>query len=149
MSYELRLQALCNTVQRVGRHAAQYLNSAVSDAPSITLNTYRPANATSDSPIVLVQHGVMRNGDDYCDFWIPAAEEHGLVIIAPTFSNEKWPDVVSYNNPGCQNCCRLRFSAGYPHRSDISCTENLIHITLPNSRSRHCSKRGIAARVHF
>jgi poly(3-hydroxybutyrate) depolymerase len=98
MSYELRLQALCNTVQRVGRHAVGYLNSAVSDARPITLNTYRPANATSDSPIVLVQHGVMRNGDDYCDFWIPAADEHGLVIIAPTFSDERWPDVVSYNN---------------------------------------------------
>lgn len=98
MTYELRLQTLCDTVQRVGRHAAEYLNSAASDARAITLNTYRPANATSDSPIVLVQHGVMRNGDDYRDFWIPAADEHGLVIIAPTFSNERWPDVVSYNN---------------------------------------------------
>ena len=52
-------------------------------------------------------------------------------------------------NPRCQNSCRLRSSAGYPHRSDISCTENLIHTTPPNSKSRHCSKRGIAARVHF
>jgi hypothetical protein len=51
--------------------------------------------------------------------------------------------------PRCQNSCRLRFSAGYPHRSDISCTENLIHIIPPNSRSRRCSKRGIAVRVQF
>lgn len=47
---------------------------------------------------MLVQHGVMRNGDDYRDFWIPAADEHGLVIIAPAFSDAQWPDVVSYNN---------------------------------------------------
>jgi SRSO17 transposase len=51
--------------------------------------------------------------------------------------------------PGCQNSCRLRFFAGYPHRSDISCTENLIHITPPNSKNRRCLKPGIAARVQF
>lgn len=98
MSYELRLQILRDAVQRTGRHAVDYRNSAASNARSITLNMYRPAHATANSPIVLVQHGVLRNGDDYRDFWIPAAEEHGLVIIAPTFSNEQWPDVVSYNN---------------------------------------------------
>ena len=98
MSYELRLQTLRSAVQRVGRHAVAYRNGAAPDARSITLNTYRPAHATAHSPIVLVQHGVLRNGDDYRDFWIPAADEHGLVIIAPTFSNEQWPDVVSYNN---------------------------------------------------
>ena len=98
MSYELRLQILRDAVQRVGRNAVEYRNSSASNARSITLNMYRPANATANSPIVLVQHGVMRNGDDYRDFWISAADEHGLVIIAPTFSNEQWPDVVSYNN---------------------------------------------------
>jgi len=98
MSYEFRLQTLSDAVQRVGRHAVEYCNSAAPDARTIVLNTYRSAHATPDSPIVLVQHGVMRNGEDYRDFWMPAADEHGLVIIAPTFSDEQWPDVVSYNN---------------------------------------------------
>jgi poly(3-hydroxybutyrate) depolymerase len=99
MSNELHLQALRDAVQRVGRHASAYRPCGTpADGRSITLNTYRPAHATADSPIVLVQHGVMRNGDDYRDFWMPAADEHGLVVIAPTFSNEQWPDVVSYNN---------------------------------------------------
>ena len=98
MSNEQRLQTLRDAVLRVGRHAVEYGNGAAPDARTITLNTYRPAHATPASPIVLVQHGVMRNGDDYRDFWMPAADEHGLVIIAPTFSNEQWPDVVSYNN---------------------------------------------------
>ena len=98
MSYKLHLQILRDAVQGAGRHAVEYRNSAAPNSRSITLNTYRPAHATANSPIVLVQHGVLRNGDDYRDFWIPAADEHGLVIIAPTFSNELWPDVVSYNN---------------------------------------------------
>ncbi len=98
MPNELRLSTLRDAVQRTGRHAVEYRNGAAPDARSIVLNTYRPAHAGPASPIVLVQHGVMRNGDDYRDFWVPAADEHGLVIIAPTFSNEQWPDVVSYNN---------------------------------------------------
>ena len=98
MSTDLRLQALHDAALRVGRHAADYRHRTEPGTRSIVLNTYRPAHATAQSPIVLVQHGVMRNGDDYRDFWIPAADEHGLVIIAPTFSNEQWPDVVSYNN---------------------------------------------------
>ena len=98
MSTDLRLQALHDAALRVGRHAADYRHRTEPGTRSIVLNTYRPAHATAQSPIVLVQHGVMRNGDDYRDFWMPAADEHGLVIIAPTFSNEQWPDVVSYNN---------------------------------------------------
>jgi poly(3-hydroxybutyrate) depolymerase len=98
MSNENNLQLLRDAVLRVGRHAVGYDNSPASSRRGITLNTYRPAHATALSPIVLVQHGVMRNGDDYRDFWIPAADEHGLVIIAPTFSNEQWPDVTGYNN---------------------------------------------------
>lgn len=99
MSNELHLQALRDAVQNVGRHVCDYRPyGAPADGRSITLNTYRPTHATAHSPIVLVLHGVMRNGDDYRDFWMPAADEHGLVIIAPTFSNEQWPDVVSYNN---------------------------------------------------
>ncbi len=92
-----RLQTLRDAVMRLGRHAVDYGRHRARCAHHHP--QYLPApHATAHSPIVLVQHGVMRNGDDYRDFWIPAADEHGLVIIAPTFSNEQWPDVVSYNN---------------------------------------------------
>ena len=64
----------------------------------ITLNCHRPEGVAADAPVVLVQHGVLRNGDDYRDFWMPAADRYGLQIIAPTFGNEHWPGVESYNN---------------------------------------------------
>ena len=54
-----------------------------------------------------------------------------------------------HDYPLCQTRCRFRFSADYPHRNDISCTENLIQITPPTSKSRPYSKRGIAASVQF
>ena len=69
-----------------------------SDAPAITLHCYRPEAVAPDAPVVLVQHGVLRNGEDYRDFWVAAANRYGLQIIAPTFSDELWPGVESYNN---------------------------------------------------
>ena len=39
-----------------------------------------------------------RNGDDYRDFWIEAAEKHRLLIVATTFGNEAFPQPESYNN---------------------------------------------------
>lgn len=65
---------------------------------TITLNCYRAAGYTPGKPVVFVQHGMMRNGDDYRDFWIPAADRHDLLIVAPTFSDEDFPESENYNN---------------------------------------------------
>lgn len=64
----------------------------------ITLECYRPASHRPGSPVVLVQHGMGRNGDEYRDAWIPAADDHGLLIVAPTFSDEAWPLARLYND---------------------------------------------------
>src|ERR1051325_8927349 len=51
-----------------------------------------------DKPVVIVQHGASRNGAEYCEAWLSAAERDGLLIVAITFSKEAWPDAVTYNN---------------------------------------------------
>lgn len=89
--------ALRAALLRPGRHAVAYAGGARQQRP-VTLHTYRPEGLGDHARVVLVQHGVLRNGDEYRDFWIPAAQEHGLLIIAPTFSNEDWPGVENYNN---------------------------------------------------
>ena len=48
--------------------------------------------------MVLVQHGMGRNGDAYCEAWIPAADKHGLLIVATTFPTESWPQSLHYND---------------------------------------------------
>lgn len=65
---------------------------------TIVLHTYRAETYRLGKPVVFVQHGMMRNGDAYRDFWIPAADKHGLLIIAPTFSRADFPEVENYNN---------------------------------------------------
>lgn len=85
-------------LDHAGRNAFSYIDTEYHAERPVTLHTYRPHAYTEDRPVVIVQHGVLRNGDEYRDFWVPAAERYNLLIVAPTFSNEAWPEVDSYNN---------------------------------------------------
>ena len=65
---------------------------------SIMLHCYRAPGYRPGGDAVLVQHGMKRNGDEYRDFWIDAADRHDLLIVAPTFSDADFPKTESYNN---------------------------------------------------
>ncbi|MEN5277664.1 alpha/beta hydrolase [Brucella sp. TWI432] len=81
----------------VGKSVLPFLDRFHPDRP-LEVNFYRPSHYKPDGPVVIVQHGMLRNGDEYRDFWIPAAEKHGLLIAAPTFSDASFPMAESYNN---------------------------------------------------
>jgi pimeloyl-ACP methyl ester carboxylesterase len=80
-----------------GRATIPYLDRYKPERP-LALECFRPKTQTPDKPVVIVQHGASRNGAEYCEAWLPAAERHGLLIVAITFSKEAWPDAVTYNN---------------------------------------------------
>jgi poly(3-hydroxybutyrate) depolymerase len=63
----------------------------------LTLECHRPATHTPDRPLVIVQHGMNRNGGEYRDAWVPAANRHGLLIVAITFG-DSWQGSAPYNN---------------------------------------------------
>ncbi|MGG5811756.1 alpha/beta hydrolase [Falsiroseomonas sp. CW058] len=81
-----------------GRVAIPWTDPACDPARPVTLHCYRGCRATPDSPVVLVQHGMGRNGDEYRDFWVPAADRHGLLVVATTFAKADWPEAEHYNN---------------------------------------------------
>lgn len=81
----------------LGRSTVPFLDQFHPHRP-LQVNFYRPQNYQPQNPVVIVQHGMLRNGDEYRDFWIPAADRHGLLIAAPTFSDEYFPMAESYNN---------------------------------------------------
>ncbi|HEX4944903.1 MAG TPA: hypothetical protein VFV55_11160 [Usitatibacteraceae bacterium] len=81
----------------LGRDALDY-RDALHPGQPLVVHTYRPAAHGPDDPVVLVQHGVKRNGDEYRDFWIEAAEKHRLLIVATTFGDEAFPKPENYNN---------------------------------------------------
>ena len=81
----------------IGRSTLAFVDRSSPDRP-LEVNFYRPADHTPDGPVVIVQHGMLRNGDDYRDFWIEAAEKHRILIVAPTFADAAFPKAESYNN---------------------------------------------------
>ncbi len=81
----------------VGRSALPFIDRQHPERP-LEVNFYRPARHQPNDPVIVVQHGMLRNGDDYRDFWIDAAEKHNLLIVAPTFPDEPFPKAEGYNN---------------------------------------------------
>ena len=79
-----------------GRDALEFRDARL-DRP-IVVHTYRPAAHRPEDPVVLVQHGIKRNGDEYRDFWVEAAEAHRLLIVAATFGDAGFPEPENYNN---------------------------------------------------
>jgi pimeloyl-ACP methyl ester carboxylesterase len=67
---------------------------------SITIYYHKPQNFTRHSPVLLVIPGAGRNGQDYRDAWIAASEEHGVLILSPSYSEEYYPRFWNYNLAG-------------------------------------------------
>ncbi|MBN9527410.1 MAG: alpha/beta hydrolase [Alphaproteobacteria bacterium] len=80
-----------------GRSTLPFVDARHPDRP-IDVNLYRAPGYRPGGDVVFVQHGMLRNGDDYRDFWIPAADRHDLLIVAPTFGDAYFPKPESYNN---------------------------------------------------
>ena len=62
--------------------------------------TYRPRECDSTCPIVMVLHGRKRNASAYRDYWELLADHYKVMIIAPEFSKERWPQAADYNLGG-------------------------------------------------
>src|SRR3984893_15442596 len=88
---------LANTLGRPGRVSLPYVDPFSPDR-RLVLECFRPQRHDPDKPVVIVQHGMSRNGAEYCEAWVPAAERHGFLVVAITFPKEAWPDAVTYNN---------------------------------------------------
>lgn len=90
-------RGLAQALRVPGRAAVPYRDPSAPDR-ALVLECYRPAGHGPDGPVVLVQHGMGRNGDEYRDAWIPAADRHGLLVVAITFPQVGWPGSRPYND---------------------------------------------------
>jgi poly(3-hydroxybutyrate) depolymerase len=57
---------------------------------------YRPEKFSADSPITIVMHGTLRNGETYREPWVPLAEEAGALVVVPEFGLEHYRDTRTY-----------------------------------------------------
>lgn len=76
------------------------MQAALPGGETIEVFTYRAARHGPDDPIVVVLPGAGRNGDDYRDSWIEAAERHDLLVLSPAFDDVQFPGPISYNLGG-------------------------------------------------
>jgi len=56
----------------------------------VTVHVYRPAKMRPTSPVLFVMHGVRGNAGEYLDAWIPHADRHGVLLVAPQFSASRY-----------------------------------------------------------
>jgi poly(3-hydroxybutyrate) depolymerase len=90
-------EELAKALPAGGSASIPYVDSFNTDRP-LVLECHRPAAHTPDKPVVIVQHGMTRNGDEYRDAWVPVADRHGLLIVAITFPGPAWFGSGPYNN---------------------------------------------------
>lgn len=62
----------------------------------VTVWYYQPAAATAAAPVVFVMHGLRRNGEDYLNDWVGAADEKNFLLVVPEFSSEQFPGDDGY-----------------------------------------------------
>jgi poly(3-hydroxybutyrate) depolymerase len=58
---------------------------------------YSAPGLAADAPVVIVMHGVGRNGEDYLNDWAGAAAERHFLLAVPEFSKTEFPGDEGYN----------------------------------------------------
>ena len=57
----------------------------------------RPRHFAADTPVLLVHHGVGRNGAAYRDYWLKLVDEAGILAIAIEFPEASFPEYLRYH----------------------------------------------------
>lgn len=57
-------------------------------------------HATAQATIIVVMHGVERNAADYRNTWTDLVRDRDVVVVAPQFSDDDFPDAENYNLGG-------------------------------------------------
>jgi hypothetical protein len=90
------MTALLRLVDRPGAHTLVYADPAFPDRP-LLLHSACPRRFDGDTPVLIVHHGVGRNGRDYRDYWLPLVDEMGILVIAVEFTEEAFPEYLWYH----------------------------------------------------
>ncbi len=68
--------------------------------PSITVWVHVPSRHNADTPVIMVMHGVGRNGREYRDQWRALSELQQFLLVVPEFSRADFPGAEHYNLGG-------------------------------------------------
>jgi poly(3-hydroxybutyrate) depolymerase len=83
-------------VDAPGAHTVVYIDPAFPRQP-LLLHSARPKRYDTTVPVLIVHHGVARNGRDYRDYWLRLVDQAGVLAIAIEFSEQAFPDYLWYH----------------------------------------------------
>jgi hypothetical protein len=87
---------LSRLVDAPGAHSMPYADPAFPDR-TLFLHSARPHRYDDRTPVLLVHHGVGRNGAAYRDYWLRLVDECGVLAIAIEFPEASFPDYLWYH----------------------------------------------------
>ena len=87
---------LSRLVAAPGAHSLPYIDPMFPDRP-LVLHAARPDAFTRETPVLLVHHGVGRNGAAYRDYWLRLVDDAGILAIAIEFPEASFPDYLRYH----------------------------------------------------
>ena len=61
---------------------------------------YVPRRGGANAPVFVTVHGISRNAREHAERFAPLAERYGVVLIAPYFSQERFPDYQRLGRKG-------------------------------------------------
>ena len=64
------------------------------DKPDAQIYFSKPDSIDANTKIIFIMHGASRNAEKYINDWLPLAQNRNVVLIAPEFSKERFPDYV-------------------------------------------------------
>lgn len=68
--------------------------------PAIMVWVHVPSAHDADTPVIVVMHGVRRNGREYRDQWRALSEQFRFLLVVPEFSRADFPGAERYNLGG-------------------------------------------------
>jgi len=87
---------LSSLVDAPGPHTTVYVDPAFPDRP-LLLHSACPARYDPDTPVLIVHHGVGRNGRDYRDYWLRLVDEADILAISVEFTESAFPEYLWYH----------------------------------------------------
>ncbi len=79
-----------------GANSLDYADPAFPDR-RLVLHSARPRDWHADMPVVIVHHGVGRNGRSYRDYWLKLVDEARVLAISVEFPEPSFPEYLWYN----------------------------------------------------
>ncbi len=76
------------------------LHRTLADDPRQHYFMYVPRNGGATARIFVTVHGISRNAHEHAERFAPFAERYGVVLIAPYFSHERFPDYQRLGRKG-------------------------------------------------